>query len=1150
MCSVCCFLAMAQKNPLSNIRQKKIAVQIRPEPFDTLSIVPNSFFIKGFTKYQYLLNEADAKISWKELPKTDSVEISYRVFPFQLNTVSRRFLYDSIADKIRAEPFVFNRNNKRAADNKLMDFGSLTYSGSLGRSLSFGNAQDAVVNSSFNLQLSGLLGDSIQIAAAITDNNIPIQPDGTTQQLNEFDRIFLQFKKQNWQVDLGDIDLRQNNFYFLNFYKRLQGISIKTENKISKNITNKLTATGAVAKGKFTRNIFQGLEGNQGPYRLTGANNELFFVVLAGTERVYIDGVMMQRGEDQDYVINYNTAEVTFTPKQMITKDKRLQIEFEYADRNYLNYLVYAGNEIQVGKKLKISIGAYSNSDSKNAPINQTLDKDQKQFLSKVGDSIQQAFYPTAYLDTFAVGKVLYIKKDTLVNGITYQSFVYQAFKTKEMYGLSFSEIGQGKGNYIPAFNAANGKVYTWVAPINGVPQGSYEPVSLLVTPKMQQLATIRTEYKLTDNAQAFVEAGFSKRDINSFSAKDKSDDVGAALKMGVTDSRNIMFRKKKLDLISTFGYEYVHEKYRPLERLRSVEFLRDWGLPFNLINTVTEQLPSVEFQLKDSKANNVQYNYQGYNRSDGYKAHRQSIANFYTIHGWQLNNAVMYTTIAGSNFSGYLLRPNIRLDKSLKKIKNYQIGASFFMDHNQLRYKQSDSLSLTSFSFTDWSAFVKSNQAKDNRWSLNYTSRINRLPQRTAFETADQSHNFTGLMELLKNTHHQFRINATYRILKIKNQAITTQRPEDNLLGRVEYITNILKGMVSANILYELGSGQEQRRDFSYVEVPAGQGEFTWIDYNTDGIQQLNEFETALFQDQAKFIRVFTPTNQFIKAAYNTFNYSFTISPRNFFGSKKMNGFEKLLSKIILQSTLQTSRKAISNSKFQIDPFKGSVADTNLISLTNTFANTLSFNRSSTVWGFDINQNFNTNKAILTYGFETRNYKDWAGRIRWNIGRKFTIEMLERINRQSLTVPNPKFDNRNYLIKTVSVEPKLTFTSGSVFRIASSLRSDWKKGSSSAGNEPCNIQSINLESKYNVLQSAVVNAKLTFSNIAYNGPTNSTVAFIILDGLQPGKNILWSADFTKRLANSLELNFQYEGRKPGSGNTVHIGRASLRALF
>ena len=50
-------------------------------------------------------------------------------------------------------------------------------------------------------------------------------------------------------------------------------------------------------------------------------------------------------------------------------------------------------------------------------PLTKTLDNAQKQFLANLGDSIQNAYYPYAAVDSFSVSKILYKKIDTLYDG-------------------------------------------------------------------------------------------------------------------------------------------------------------------------------------------------------------------------------------------------------------------------------------------------------------------------------------------------------------------------------------------------------------------------------------------------------------------------------------------------------------------------------------------------------------------------------------------------------------------------------------------------------------------------------------------------------------------------------------------------------------
>jgi len=1139
--------------PVSNLRKKWLSIKSDTLQIDTLSIVPNTVSILAVPDSAYLIDNVNGSLIWKIRPVFDSVLIAYRVFPGRMNAVTKRMNFDSVMNNFIGQTYVPNYAGVGQTDN-FFDFGNIEYNGSFGRGISFGNSQDAVVTSNLNLQLSGYLADSIEIVAAITDNNIPIQPDGTTQQLNEFDRIFLQFKKRTWALSLGDIDIRQNESYFLSFYKRLQGIAFETTTAISPSITNKTLVSGSIAKGKFTRNILPALEGNQGPYRLQGANNEFFFVILANTERVYIDGVLMQRGEDQDYVINYNTAEITFTPRNMITKDKRIQVEFEYSDRNYLNANLYAFNETNFNNKVKLRVSAFSNSDAKSSPINQTIDGPQKSFLNSIGDSINRAFYPSAVLDTFVAGSIMYKKVDTVFSNGTLRDSadIFSGNPDSAKYQLSFIDVGFGNGDYIPDFNGANGKVYRWLAPVNGVKQGNFLPAVYLVTPKKQQVVSVGLDYNITKNTVITSEFGMSVYDVNSFSSKDKGNDQGYATKIGIKNTK-VLNAAKGVQLQTDLGYEYVDSRFRPLERLRNIEFTRDWGLPL-VVTPSNETIVSAATQVSDQKGNSLKYQFTTYNRGTDFTGFRNSLYHIQQIKGWKFNNVFNLSNINSTAASGYFLRPTIDLSRQFPKLGNYVIAFNYTVEHNEIRNKSNDSVTAQSFSFQSFKTSIKSSETNPNKWGISYFTRTDAYPFGKDLERSDRSHNVNVTGELLKNERHQFRFTGTYRNLAILNSAITTQKADNSLLGRAEYQMNEFKGFVTGNLLYELGAGQEQKRDFAYLEVPAGQGEFTWIDYNQDGVQQLNEFETALFQDQAKYIRIFTPSNDFIKASYNTFNYSISLNPKAVISQAKAKAVGKFIARINLQSSLQISKKEVARSLVEFNPFKAPLNDSSLITLNSSYINTFSFNRFSSKWGFDVNNSITSNKSLLTYGYESHKLDNWSVKGRVNVTRNILFDVTGQQGINQLITTNSKFGGRNYKIEQYSVEPRVSYTRGANLRVIVGYKLSDKRNIETTG-EKALSNSLNSEIKYNILQSTSLQTKFTYNKIIFgtkdaSSNTNSPAAYIMLDGLLPGQNFLWNLELTRRLSNNLEINIQYEGRKPGEAKTVHVGRASIRALL
>jgi hypothetical protein len=187
-----------QYERLNNWKSKTLAFQNDTLKLDSLGIVPNSEVLIDLKNNAiidtsfYDLDYFSGILKFKK--NIDSLRISYRTFPFYFyaNTQAKspqKFIRNDSLDDIYFPYIPVNKTPE------FLDFDGLKYSGNFNRGISFGSNQDLVVNSAFDLQLSGKLGNGIEVLAALTDNNIPIQPEGNTQQLQNFDKIFIQVKK-------------------------------------------------------------------------------------------------------------------------------------------------------------------------------------------------------------------------------------------------------------------------------------------------------------------------------------------------------------------------------------------------------------------------------------------------------------------------------------------------------------------------------------------------------------------------------------------------------------------------------------------------------------------------------------------------------------------------------------------------------------------------------------------------------------------------------------------------------------------------------------------------------------------------------------------------------------------------------------------
>ena len=1138
----------AQKLPNSR-RSKSVLITSDTLLLDTLSIVPGSVIVSqknlSLSDSVYFLLPIKSLLIW-QAPIEGEVQISYRVFPISFDKPYSHKDTSAIykLDAKNPDPFRFSTIEKQV---DIFSMGGLNKFGSISRGVMFGNNQDLSINSNLNLQLSGKISDNISILASVTDNNLPIQPEGNTQQLQDFDQVYIQIFTDDWKLTAGDFWMKKPEGYFMKYNKRAQGGSFskittnflekhKNSDTILSAMENKFSA--AISKGKFARNVIQGVEGNQGPYRLNGANNEQFIIVLAGTERVYIDGKMLERGQQNEYTIDYNTAEITFTAKQLITKDKRIKVEFQYSDKNYARLIVESSNLFNIND-WKVHINVYSEQDSKNQPLQQNLEQSDRDLMAQVGDNLLAAVAPSADSVAFSTDLVLYKKIDSL--GYT-PVYVKSNSPDSAFYQLVFSNVGAGNGNYVEQEFSAFGRVYKWVAPdtISGmlVKKGAYEPVRILATTKKRQMINAGFEKKLSIFSKISFDAALSNEDVNTFSTLNANDNSGYAVKATYSVNKPI-FPTKKWQLKSKLDFETQSTNFQRIERFRAVEFKRNWNVR-ELENLKTQYNGIASIGMVNKNVGLVQYDFTTYQITDTYSGYKNTVrVDWKKFVDAKIDASYLLTS--GVNQTSFL-----RNKSDISKDFGF-IRVGFKDDQEMNLFRTGDSLWNNSYQYFDWEVYAQNKDSSKNKFRIFYKERSDKYTIDGYLGNAALARNPGVSINLNKNKNHRFEIRSMYRVLEIKDSTLTNVKPDNTLLNRIEYNMKLLKGAIKSSTFYELGSGLELKKVFAYIEVPAGQGVYTWNDYNDDGIKDLSEFEIAAFSDQATYIRVFTPSREYVKIFSNQFNEVISINPRFIIKSKKgIGGFVKRFN---TQTALRIDRKtSVQEFKELTNPFLTNVADTSLQSINSSFRNSAFFNRSNPKFGLEYTYQEIKNKLLLVNGFDTRERSIHQEKIRWNVTRKFTIQVATD---QEIKGNNSQYaPNKNYRLTNTFSELKFTIQPSTVFR--TSFKGSYKEKINvpEYGGQKAFITNIGWDIKYNQLKKGMLNATLNYIVINYIGESNTSVAFEMLEALQPGNNVTWNLSYQRTLANNLQLTINYNGRKTELNSAIHTGGVQVRAFF
>ena len=1097
------FFSYGQETDKALFKNKVIIVKDAEIQIDTFSINPNYFKItdknnKSIPKKNYKVDFVNAKLNLLNLDKykNQKITIYYLIYPEKYRrTYQTFFRHKIISDSLMLPVFTSEEVYKTKPFDGLKTQGNIT------RGVNVGNNQSLVMQSGLDLKIEGKLSDKIKVKAVLSDDNLPQAYAGISKSYKDFKRIYLQLSGKKWQATGGDLLMNKQTSRFLKFQRKTQGLDFTAGNK------SKFNFAIGIVDGQYNRMQFNGIDGNQGPYLLKGKHGETYVFVVPASEKVYINGNLLQ--PEKDYTIRYETGELIFNPNVPITANQRISVTFNYSNQNYVRYLNY-NSFTQTNEQSDFKIYSYIEQDNKFKTLLFDLTPEQVNALKNAGDNPHQLYVISAKETSFSPNKILYKK---IVSGST-NYFEYTQQDEPNLFSVRFSFVGKNKGSYKIDKVTAIGKIYKFV----GQYMGDYEPVIKLTPAVAKQYLGTKIHSKIGAKTDFNSEMILSNTDKNLFSSKDDNDNIGGALHLNF----NTDISKDSIQKLSVFGqYDYIHKNFTALDPYYDVEFNRRWQ-----IDSIFGKQHLVDVGVAyDKKMSHLISGLRYYQLRDTLRAEQ-----FY-VEGNQHFNKVNW--VATNRYTLQKTPKTKMLMLDLDNKFNVKLKKMDWLNtiHFEKRSKE-QSANLDTLNYTY--KYIESKISKRDSSKMGFTTGF-RLTENDSIRF-NHFNKASREIRLFAGFHRNYKTGKIALFSNYRKSLSFFQNRNRNYLNiNADWKQYLYKKVFLSKLNLTTFNGNILQDEWLFVETPPGQGNYQWNDYNNNGIKEINEFEIAVFSDQANYIRVVLPSQKLIPTQNNAYSWQFVINPSAYFKKSFVKHFYNVFK-------LKTNYQIVQNNRFLSFQWQPD----NPILFNSVLQNDLFLNRSRKKYFVHIGLQKMTNEHLLVVGKQTRQIERLFVETRHEFIRylKWTQNLSTSINKEV----SENYASKNFELRNKQIEEAVHYFKVKKYEIK--LYYQFKNKENLSGNENLKMQKIGLQYTGFPQKKYSFYTRFNFVYNQFSGNSHSPVAFQMLEGLQKGKNIIYEFNLRQKLTSYLEMNLNYNLRLSEQNPAVHVGGIQLRMLF